>query len=104
MSLDRRKYTFLLFFIVQDSDQEKFQELAKFAMLHEDGTDPEILRKIREDEHVFIEWKSFLDLRMKREHKLTGFCDYSLAPEEFFTERVALAFPKDMQWVDRFNQ
>jgi hypothetical protein len=41
---------------------------------------------------------------MKKEHKLTGRCDYSLAPEDFFIERVSLAFNKDMQWIGHFNQ
>ena len=49
-------------------------------------------------------WRSYLDLKMKEEHKLTGRCDYSLAPEDFFIERVALAFNKNMQWIVYFNQ
>ena len=41
---------------------------------------------------------------MKEQHNQTGLCDYSLAPEEFFTERIALAFPRNMQWIDKFNR
>ena len=63
----------------------------------------EIYENIIGHNHVLIEWKSFLDLKLKKEHKITGLCDYSMAPEEFFMERVALAFAKDMQWLDQFN-
>ena len=72
-------------------------------MLHEEPENPEIYRKIRDEDHVFIEWQSYLDLKMKTEHKRTGLCDYSMAPEQFFVERVALAFTKDMQWIGQFN-
>ena len=40
---------------------------------------------------------------MKQEHKITGLCDYSLSSEEFIIERVALAFGKDMPWLEQFN-
>ena len=72
--------------------------------MHEKVEDDEIYRKVREENHVFVDWRSFLDLKMKEEHKISGLCDYSLAPEDFFIERVALAFAKDMQWIDRFNE
>ena len=41
---------------------------------------------------------------MKREHKISSECDYELAPEDFFTERAALAVSKDMQWITAFNE
>ena len=44
------------------------------------------------------------DLKMKREHKISSECDYELAPEDFFTERAALAVSKDMQWITAFNE
>ena len=88
---------------IQDSDQEIFQEILKYTKYHESQEDGEIYDKIIGDDHVLIEWKSFLDLKLKKEHKITGICDYSMAPEEFFMERVALAFAKDMQWLDQFN-
>ena len=88
---------------IQDSDQEIFQEILKYTKYHESQEDVEIYEDIKENDHVLIEWKSFLDLKLKKEYQLTGICDYSLAPEDFFMERVALAFAKDMQWLDQFN-
>ena len=87
----------------QDSDQEIFQEILKYTKYHESQEDTDIYEKIIEDNHVLIEWKSFLDLKLKEEYKNTGLCGYSIAPEEFFIERVSLAFAKDMQWLDQFN-
>ena len=75
----------------------------KYTKYHESQEDVEIYEKIIGYDHVLIEWKSFLDLKLKKEYKSTGLCDYSIAPEEFFMERVALAFAKDMQWLDQFN-
>ena len=89
---------------LKESEEHKYQELLEFAKLHENADDDDIYRTVREEDHVFIDWRSYLDLKMKKEHKLTGRCDYSLAPEEFFIERVALAFNKDMQWIGHFNQ
>lgn len=89
---------------LKESTQEKYLELLEFSKLYDNVDNDEIYQAVRTDEHVFIEWRSFLDLKMKREHKVSGRCDYSLAPENFFIERVALAFGKDMQWIDRFNQ
>ena len=89
---------------ISESEEAKYQELMQYTKLHENVDEAEIYRTVRENDHVFVEWRSFLDLKMKEEHKLTARCDYSLAPENFFIERVALAFNKDMQWIGHFNQ
>ena len=79
---------------------------------------------IKNSEHAYIEWKSKLELVMKEQYNITKQCDYafgecllvkkkksafvnlvsilmltnlSLAREDFFFERVALAFPKVTQ-------
>ena len=59
----------------------------KYTKYHESQEDTEIYEKIIEDNHVLIEWKSFLDLKLKEEYKNTGSCDYSIAPEEFFIDK-----------------
>ncbi len=89
---------------LKGAEEAKYEELLAYTKLHDNVDQEEIYRTVREEDHVFIEWRSFLDLKMKREHKMTNRCDYSLAPEDFFVERVALAFNKDMQWIGRFNQ
>lgn len=88
---------------LKESDQSKFNELSTYAIQHEPPVDDSIYDQIIKDDHVFIEWKSHLDLRMKEQHKLTGRCDFALAAEEFFVERVALGFPQNSQWIKRFN-
>ena len=95
---------------------------------YNDPNAPEIYEKIRDDYHVFIEWKSFLDVKIKvrffnsqtfiqyfdyvwisrqneikADHEETGRCDYEISKETFYTERAALAFGKDMQWIKKFD-
>ena len=62
-----------------------------------------IYEKIKFDDHALIEWKTTLDIMMKNEYSKTGVCEFSLGLEEFFTERVAIAFPRENPWIDRFN-
>ena len=53
-----------------ESEEEMYQSLLKYAEMHENAEDEEIYRKVRENDHVFIDWRSFLDLKMKEEHKI----------------------------------
>ena len=88
------------------AQNQLFQEIGKHAQKHEEpGTDPngELLQKIKYEDHVYIEWKSKLEMMMKEQYNITRQCDYALGREEFFHERVALAFPKDSPWIEHFN-
>lgn len=90
----------------RDSDEPKFMEIGKHAQKHvEPGTDPNgiLLQKIKYEDHVYIEFKSKLEMMMKEQYNITRQCDYALGSEEFFFERVALAFPKDSSWIEHFN-
>ena len=43
-----------------NSDQEKYQELLKYAKLHENAENDDIYRIVREEDHVFVDWRSEL--------------------------------------------
>ena len=40
---------------------------------------------------------------MKEDYLASKVCSYSLAVEEFFMERVSLAFPRSNPWISKFD-
>ena len=58
---------------------------------------------IQEDNHVYIEWLSSLEMLAEEQYKLTRTCDYAFSVENFFYEHVAMAFPDDSPWIKKFN-
>ena len=58
---------------------------------------------IQEDNHVYIEWLSSLEMLAEEQYKLTRTCDYAFSRENFFYEHVAMAFPDDSPWIKKFN-
>ena len=76
-------------------------QLSKF---HANPVTPEVLEAIKTDKHILIDWKPTLDLLMKEEYGKTKKCEFEIGIEEFYTERVALAFPMGNPWINRFNE
>ncbi len=66
---------------------------------------PQIIDK----DHTLIDWKTVLQLEMKNEYQkrkeeeVEDKCDYEIGIEEFFMERVALAFTMNNPWIHEFN-
>ena len=60
-----------------DSDQEKYQELLKYAKIHDNAENDNIYRIVREEDHVFVDWRSELysqvKTRMATSHRLQRF-------------------------------
>jgi len=92
---------------LQNSDVEKFQILNEQAVLH---TEPdiaptgEVYEMIKEDDHVYIDWKSHLEVLSAKQYAVSRECDYAFGKEEFFNEQVAMAFPKDSPWIKDFDR
>ena len=63
----------------------------------------ELYTMIEEDNHVYIEWLSALDMLSDQQYKLTKTCDFAFSKENFFYEHVAMAFPDDSPWIKKFN-
>merc|ERR1712106_1102201 len=59
---------------------------------------------IKQDDHVYIGWKSKLEVLVKEQYNITGLCDFAFGKEEFFFERVAMAFPRDSPWIPYFDK
>jgi hypothetical protein len=102
---------------LEGAQEEKFRHIAEQAVQHNEAdTAPSgaIYHMIRNSDHAYIEWKSKLELLMKEQYHMTKKCDYAFgesngynrssltksltlrspAKEDFFFERVALAFPQ----------
>jgi len=89
-----------------EAEDAKYQKLEDLSVKHKEvDTRPggDLFPMIKEDDHVYIEWKSKLELIMKEQYNITGICDYAFGREDFFFERVAMAFPKDSPWIKHFD-
>jgi len=92
---------------LEEAEDEKFQILEDLSVKHdavESKPDGSLFSRIKEEDHVYIEWKSKLEVIIKEQYNITGLCDYAFGKEEFFFERVAMAFPKDSPWIPYFDQ
>ena len=63
----------------------------------------ELFDKILNDNHVFIEWLSHLEMLSYQQYRRTKTCDYAFSKENFFYEHVAMAFPTESPWRAKFN-
>lgn len=90
--------------IFQEASEPKFKELLGKARKHNDIHSQEIKDDIINEEHSLIEWKTTLDILMKEDYKTTGKCHFALGMDEFFMERVALAFPINNPWIEQINK
>ncbi|EFX89958.1 hypothetical protein DAPPUDRAFT_309629 [Daphnia pulex] len=87
---------------LKTSDEKMYRELYEGAILH-DTADDVLLDMIRNQQHVYIEWKTNLQWLMKQDFMKTNSCDFSLGTENFFLQQVALAFPRDSPILERVN-
>ncbi|XP_032780449.2 ionotropic receptor 93a [Daphnia magna] len=87
---------------LKTSDEKLYRDLYEGAILH-DLADDILLDMIRNQKHVYIEWKTNLQWLMKQDFVKTNSCDFSLGTENFFLQQVALAFPRDSPILERVN-
>lgn len=92
---------------LEEAEDEKYQILEDLSVKHtaiDSKPDGSLFAKIKEEDHVYIEWKSKLEVIVKEQYNITGQCDFAFGKEEFFFERVAMAFPKDSPWIPYFDK
>ena len=91
---------------LEDSKEEIYQEILDKSYRHTaDEIDPmgELYGMIKDENHVYIEWLSKLDMMAYEQYAMTKTCDYAFSKENFFYEHVAMAFPDDSPWIKKFN-
>ena len=87
-----------------DAMGTKFEKLYKMSTFHANPITDDLLNSIKQDNHILVDWKPTLDLLMKSEYAKTKLCEYSMGIGEFYTERIALAFPSGNPWIEKFNE
>ena len=87
----------------QDARNSKLEEMYQMSQFHANPVTQDVLHSIKEEKHILIDWKPTLDLLMKEEYIKTRKCEFAMGIEEFFTERIALAFPIGNPWIEKFN-
>jgi len=92
---------------LEEAEDEKYQILEDLSTKHIDSDsnpDGPLFPMIKQDDHVYIGWKSKLEVLVKEQYNITGLCDFAFGKEEFFFERVAMAFPRDSPWIPYFDK
>ncbi len=95
-----------------ESQEEKHRQLLEKAERHDPvaGITDEIRDRVINHDHALIGWKTALQLEMKQQYwikkpdeAIDDKCDFAIGIDEFFMERVALAFTMGNPWVEKFN-
>lgn len=91
---------------LEESSEEIYQEILEKGYRHTaDQIEPKgnLYDMIKDENHVYIEWLSKLEMMAFEQYQLTKSCDYAFSKENFFYEHVAMAFPDDSPWIKKFN-
>ena len=92
--------------------EPKYQKLLNNAEKHDPlaGITDEMRERIIHKDHALLGWKTTLQLEMKEQYRMKKWdatyedkCDFAIGIEEFFMERVSLAFTMNNPWVEKFN-
>ena len=90
----------------RETPEKLYQDVYEHAIrhTHEDIiSGGKLYEMIQQDDHIYIDFKSNLDMLAEEQYQLSRDCDYAFSKENFFYEHIALAFPKDSPWIEKFN-
>ena len=90
----------------KETPEKLYQDVYEHAIRHtqEDiQSGGKVYEMIQQDEHVYIDFKSNLDMLAEEQYQMSKACDYAFSKENFFYEHIALAFPQDSPWIEKFN-
>ncbi|KAF6200681.1 hypothetical protein GE061_005125 [Apolygus lucorum] len=89
--------------LLKDTDNNKFNDFYEAGEKLEQLT-PDVISRIRNGEHVYIQRKSMLLYIMKQEFLRTQRCDYSIGAEELLDERLGLVVKAKSPYLKIINQ
>ncbi|CAG0900474.1 unnamed protein product, partial [Darwinula stevensoni] len=81
-----------------------YKGLGEKVIVHQPGTEAKVLDLIRNNNHIYIAWKTNLLFLMKDGFKATNTCDFSLGSQDFFEERVAMPINRANPYRDVISQ
>lgn len=88
---------------MRNTDEAKYVRLLMGAELTREAT-PEIIDRVRQGKHVYIDWKSNLQYLMKSAFLANDRCDFSLGMDDFIDERIAIVMPDNSPYLHLINQ
>ncbi|XP_044760958.1 ionotropic receptor 93a [Coccinella septempunctata] len=87
---------------LQNFGDSKYKLL--YNMRVKNQTREKILIEVAAGKQVFIDWKLHLQYLMRREYIKSNKCEYALATEEVFNERIGLILSKKNPYLYRINK
>ncbi|XP_063220916.1 ionotropic receptor 93a-like isoform X2 [Bacillus rossius redtenbacheri] len=88
---------------LESSDDPRMQALFAGAEKHRDQGE-RLIRAVRLSRHVYLEWKINLVYLMKRQYVSTNSCDFVLAKEDFWEEKLAMAISANNPYLPIINE
>lgn len=89
---------------LENTDDEKYLELLSKAERHNSTNDISIVTRVREGNHVLIDWRSSLKYLMRKDLLQSGRCHFSLSSEDFISEPIAMMISKDSPYLLMINR
>ncbi|KAK2575942.1 hypothetical protein KPH14_007304 [Odynerus spinipes] len=88
---------------LQNSEEEKYRLLFSRSERHNGTEEADIIRRVKEGKHVFIDWRSSLRFLMRKDLLSSGACHFSLSSEEFMDEPIAMIVSRDSPYLPIIN-
>ncbi|XP_043685513.1 ionotropic receptor 93a isoform X5 [Vespula pensylvanica] len=88
---------------LQSSENEQYRLLLSRSERHNDTEEADIIRRVKDGKHVFIDWRSSLRFLMRKDLLSNGICHFSLSTEEFMDEPIAMIVPNNSPYLPIIN-
>ncbi|XP_066582000.1 ionotropic receptor 93a [Prorops nasuta] len=88
---------------LQNSNEKKYQLLLKRAERHNASQLVEVLKRVKDGEHVFIDWRTSLRFLMRSDLLASEGCYYSLSSDKFMDEPIAMLIAQDSPYLPIIN-
>ncbi|XP_047343839.1 ionotropic receptor 93a-like isoform X2 [Vespa velutina] len=88
---------------LQSSENEQYRLLLSRSERHNDTEETDIIRRVKDGKHVFIDWRSSLRFLMRKDLLSSGICHFSLSTEEFMDEPIAMIVPNNSPYLPIIN-
>ncbi|XP_015173343.1 PREDICTED: uncharacterized protein LOC107064804 [Polistes dominula] len=88
---------------LQNSENEQYRLLLSRSERHNDSEEANIIRRVKDGKHVFIDWRSSLRFLMRKDLLSSGVCHFSLSTEEFMAEPIAMIVPNNSPYLSIIN-
>ncbi|XP_046750223.1 uncharacterized protein LOC124413578 [Diprion similis] len=92
-----------LFEFFGSSEEPKFRRFFSGAVRPNVTNNTDLMRRVKEGNHVLVDWRTSLRFVMRKELLATGRCDFSLSAEEFVPEPIAMIVAPGSPYLSIIN-